>query len=82
MPLDQLFVPDLPELFYAAVRALKYCEPSGNQSSGSPNGVGWNTLQPALFRRKRFRPRASFPGRLRHVIRCVCYHIAANAKVG
>ncbi len=30
MPLDQLFVPDMAELFYAAVRALKYCGPSGN----------------------------------------------------
>jgi hypothetical protein len=39
MPLDQVVIPDMPELYYAAVRALQYSEPSRKRSSDSPAGA-------------------------------------------
>lgn len=39
MPLDQVVFADMPELYYAAVRALQYCEPPREHPSEIVAGV-------------------------------------------
>lgn len=53
MPLDQLVIPDMPELYHAAVRALEYCEPSGEHSAASSAGVLRDASHTTFSREKR-----------------------------
>jgi hypothetical protein len=48
MPLDQVVIPDMPELYYAAVRALRYSEPSCRHSSDGSTGALRDACLPKL----------------------------------
>jgi len=69
MPLDHMVGPDMGELYYAAVRALKYCEPSSQHSECSRDGF-LNVGRPAFSRRKHFQRRTAFCGWLRRLLWC------------
>jgi hypothetical protein len=46
MPVDQVLIPDMPQLYDAAVRALMHCEPSDEHpaaSSGGPSSGPFHT---------------------------------------
>jgi hypothetical protein len=81
MPLDQLLIPDMPELFYTAVRALNYCEHTSDQSPEGRTGLSLlDASRPAFSQRKQFQPPASFPGWLRHLLGGVWSRIVASTK--
>jgi hypothetical protein len=60
MPLDQLVIPDMPELYYAAVRALEYSEPSRKHSADSSVGALRDACLPKFSRIKMFHRHGGF----------------------
>lgn len=59
MPMDQVLIPDMAQLYYAAVRALKYCELSSDHAE-SALGNRQDTCQPVFFRRRQSHARKPF----------------------
>ena len=39
MPLDEVLIRDMPQLYYTALRALEYCKPSGEHPAASSADV-------------------------------------------
>lgn len=66
MPLDHIVGPDVGDLYSAAMRALKYCEPLSDHSERAPNGL-LNICRPA---QKHFRPHVAFFGWFRRLFIC------------
>jgi hypothetical protein len=54
MPLDQLVIPDMTELYYAAVRALEYSEPSNKHPSDNSAGALRGACLPTFSHAKLF----------------------------
>lgn len=68
MPLDQIVGPDIGDLYSAAMRALKYCEPLSEHSGRAPNAFVNMCRSP--FQQKHFQLRAGFYGWFRRLLRC------------
>jgi hypothetical protein len=66
MPLDQLVMPDMPELYNAAVQALNYCE---GYAEACPDDF-LNVHQRGLSQRKRLLAPRHFRLWLRSFLRC------------
>jgi hypothetical protein len=53
MPVDEVVIRDMPQLYYTALRALEYYESSSEWSPASSAGVSRHTSRKAFSREKR-----------------------------
>ena len=60
MPLDQLVIPDMAELYYAAVRALEYPRPSNKHPSDNSAGALRGPYLPKFSHTKLFHRHEGF----------------------
>lgn len=67
MSLSPIVIPDMPELYYAALRALEYREISPKNCSESSSAPLRHGIPPTLSHRKRIRQHGVLSGWLHNV---------------